>query len=243
MKRFTFLIPALAFALAPLSGLAQMQPQDKPDPVPPEMSTVTPANTNIDFTPIARDILKKSQSAVSTDPGGLDPLEIKDIRPIVVYPDYTLWIMFALAFIAVLLVLYMVWLWFQNRPERNAKSAFDLTLDRLAKARALLNEEHPMPYAILISETIRTYLGYRFHSPSTRRTTEEFLQQMQADKATPLAEHRELLRHFLQSCDLVKFAKYVPTLHELEEVHQRAVGFVTATKPVPAKAQRNGRHP
>ena len=39
---------------------------------------------------------------------------------------------------------------------------------------------------------------------------------MEADRATPLAEHRNLLREFLQSCDLVKFARYQPTLAELE---------------------------
>ena len=88
-----------------------------------------------------------------------------------------------------------------------------------------------MPYAVAVSETIRTYLGQRFHSPSTRRTTEEFLRQMEADRATPLAEHRELLREFLQSCDLVKFASYQPRLAELEHVQQRAREFVLATKP------------
>ncbi len=64
---------------------------------------------------------------------------------------------------------------------------------------------------------------------------------MDADKATPLAAHRDLLRDFLQSCDLVKFARYQPTLSELEEVQQRALTFVTATKPVPPPDQRNGR--
>ena len=90
-----------------------------------------------------------------------------------------------------------------------------------------------MPYAVLVSETIRSYLGQRFQSPSTRRTTEEFLRQMDADVTTPLAEHRSLLREFLQSCDLVKFARYQPTLSELELVQQRATNFVTATKPPP----------
>ena len=91
-----------------------------------------------------------------------------------------------------------------------------------------------------------------FQSPSTRRTTEEFLRPMEADPTTPLAEHRELLRDFLQSCDLVKFARYQPTLTELEQVQQRATSFVTATKPVPspgtkreirAMSQFNFAHP
>jgi hypothetical protein len=99
-----------------------------------------------------------------------------------------------------------------------------------------------MPYAVLVSEAIRTYLGQRFQTPSTRRTTEEFLRQMENDTNTPLADHRDLLRHFLQSCDLVKFARYQPTLQELEQVQDRAYSFVTATKPAPEPG-RNGSRP
>jgi hypothetical protein len=97
-----------------------------------------------------------------------------------------------------------------------------------------------MPYAVAVSETIRTYLGQRFQAPSSRRTTEEFLRLMEADRATPLAQHRELLREFLQSCDLVKFARYQPHLAELEQVQERAREFVLATRP--EDAPRNGRH-
>ncbi len=85
---------------------------------------------------------------------------------------------------------------------------------------------------MLVSETVRTYLGQRFHTPSTRRTTEEFLRQMQADAHTPLSAHADLLRGFLEACDLVKFAHYQPGRAELEQVQQRAVSFVTATRPV-----------
>ena len=111
----------------------------------------------------------------------------------------------------------------------------------LEKARLLLREDNPMPYAVLVSETIRSYLGQRFQAPSTRRTTEEFLRLMEADPATPLAGHRDLLRGFLQSCDLVKFARYQPVLKELEQVQDRAVTFVTATKPASVPVGSNGK--
>ena len=53
-----------------------------------------------------------------------------------------------------------------------------------------------------------------------------------------LQSHRELLREFLQSCDMVKFARYQPTRSELEQVQERAVSFVTATKPEPTDQSR-----
>ena len=170
--------------------------------------------------------------------------KLNDIRPPFFFLHSWPWFWIALAAAAAIIAL-LVALWFWLRPHRllSAKSAYELALEKLEKARALLREDEPMPYAVLVSETIRSYLGQRFETPSTRRTTEEFLRQMEGDRATPLAEHRDLLKDFLQSCDLVKFARYQPTLTELEQVHQRATTFVTATKPAPASGRNNGSHP
>jgi hypothetical protein len=166
-----------------------------------------------------------------------------DIRPPFFFLHSWLWWWIALDVASA--VAFLVLLWFWLRPHRllSPKSAYELALEKLEKARALLREDNPMPYAVLVSEAIRSYLGQRFEAPSTRRTTEEFLRQMEADRTTPLAEHRDLLRDFLHSCDLVKFARYQPTLTELEQVQQRATTFVTATKPLPAPGRQNGRRP
>jgi len=159
---------------------------------------------------------------------------LADIRPPFFYLHSYFWYWIILAALLIgALVAYLV-IKLQPKKVLSAKTAYDLALEQLEKARALLREDAPIPYAVLVSETIRSYLGQRFHAPSSRRTTEEFLRQMEADRATPLAEHRNLLRDFLQSCDLVKFARYQPTLAELELVQQRATSFVTATKPQPA---------
>jgi len=176
-------------------------------------------------------------SAQVTSPGAPTPAaqpdEIDDIRPpfFFFYPLTWLWI--ALVAAAIIALLFYCWKWMSHSPFLSPKTAYELTLEKLEKARKLLREDDPVPYAVFVSETIRTYLGQRFQAPSTRRTTEEFLRMMEADKDTPLAEHSDLLRNFLQSCDLVKFAKYQPTLAELEQVQQNAFTFVHATKPAP----------
>jgi hypothetical protein len=166
---------------------------------------------------------------------------LEDIRPPFFYLHSWFWLWVALATVAAIALLIFLWFWLRPQRQLTPKSAYELALEKLEKARGLLRVENPMPYAVFVSETIRSYLGQRFQAPSTRRTTEEFLRQMEADKTTPLAEHRDLLREFLQSCDLVKFARYQPTLTELEQVQQRATTFVNATKPVPVPAQQNGR--
>jgi flagellar biosynthesis/type III secretory pathway M-ring protein FliF/YscJ len=166
--------------------------------------------------------------------------QLQDIRPPFFYLHSWSWVWVVLA--ALVIFAFVIFLIIQSRPKKilSAKSAYELALEKLEQARALLREDQPMPYAIAVSETIRSYLGQRFHAPSTRRTTEEFLRQMEADRTTPLAEHRDLLREFLQSCDLVKFARYQPTVAELELVQQRATNFVHATKPAPEPVARNG---
>ena len=171
---------------------------------------------------------------------GADDLDV--IRPPYLFYGFggpALWLLLAFLSLLVLLAI-LIWLWWPRR-QLSAKSAYELALERLERARALIREDKPMPYAVMVSEAIRTYLGQRFHSPSTRRTTEEFLRLMEADRATPLAEHRDLLREFLHSCDLVKFARYQPRLAELEHVQQRARDFVLATKPPETPGARNGR--
>jgi hypothetical protein len=161
------------------------------------------------------------------------PDDINDIRPPYLFYGFggpLLWLLLALIALAILAMVVLIIWW--PRRQLSARSAYEVALEKLERARALLREDWPMPYAVAVSEAIRTYLGQRFHSPSSRRTTEEFLRQMEADRATPLAEHRDLLREFLQSCDLVKFASYQPRLAELEHVQQRAREFVLATKPM-----------
>jgi hypothetical protein len=178
-------------------------------------------------------------NAPGQPPAQADALE--DIRPPFFYLHSWSWLWIALGVIIAIALLVLLWFWLRPRRLLSPKSAYELALEKLEKARALLHEDNPMPYAVLISETIRSYLGQRFQAPSTHRTTEEFFRQMESNPTTPLAEHRDLLRDFLQSCDLVKFARYQPTLTELEQVQQRATTFVTATKPLPASVPKNGR--
>jgi len=176
-----------------------------------------------------------SNPGASPATGTLPPLpkgeEIYDIRPPFFYLRSWMWLWVVLATAAVVALLYWLWRRLAGRGKLSAKDAYSLALEQLEQARALMDPENPEPYGVAVSEAVRTYLGQRFGSPSSRRTTEEFLRQMEADPGTPLAAHRDLLREFLQACDLFKFAKYRPGPDELEQVHQRAVSFVTATKP------------
>ncbi len=175
-------------------------------------------------------------------PGGTasPPAQIEDIRPPFFFLHSLFWLWVALGMVSALVLLILLWFWLKPEKWLSPKSAYDLTLEKLEMARALLNVENPMPYAVFISEIIRSYLSQRFRTPSTRRTTEEFLRLMETDQGAPLAAYRDLLRDFLRACDMVKFGRYRPDLSELEQVQQRAFTFVTATKTVPTRITTTG---
>jgi hypothetical protein len=196
---------------------------------------IAPAPAPIPAPAIPQPSFQPSPAQTATAPQN----DIDDIRPPYFFLQSWSWFWIALAAFALLALLALLFVIFKPHRLLSPKSAYDLTLEKLEKARAILREDNPVPYAVFVSEAIRAYLGHRFHSPSTRCTTDEFLRLMESDPNTPLAGHRDLLRHFLQSCDLVKFARYQPTLQELEDVQQRAWNFVTATKPEPASPQRS----
>ncbi len=205
--------------------------------VPPAL---TSTNVPISSVPLHAPAQPQPSAPVTAQPPPASGPEedIEDIRPPVFHIFTFFWVWIALIAGAVVALLLLLWYKFKPGPRQlSAKSAYELTLEKLNLARELLREDDPVPYAVFVSETVRSYLGQRFQNPSSRRTTEEFLRLMDADPNTPLAEHSELLRQFLQACDLVKFAKYQPTLEELEAVQQRAVSFVSATRPELTRAK------
>jgi hypothetical protein len=252
--------PAKATASAPDGSVSMsvpmtMAPDTNADLAPPApnanaSSAAPPADASSPSTPAMNNLPAPDADAPAPaapgSSGSLNPLsslsssptangkpdDIYDIRQPYFYLKSWTWLWILLAALVLIAGAVALWIWLAPLRARRAKSAYELALEKLEKARAMINEQNPEPYAVFVSETIRTYLGQRFHTPSTRRTTEEFLRQMQGDTATPLAAHRDLLRGFLEACDLVKFAHYEPGLEELEQVQQRAVSFVTATRPM-----------
>lgn len=106
----------------------------------------------------------------------------------------------------------------------------------LQEALALIAQ--PKPFCILVSDTIRSYLEEQFDFHAPERTTEEFLHELQAtDLLSP--ERKESLGQFLESCDLVKFARYEPGEPELRELHDSAVRLVEETEPPSVTVEQN----
>ena len=158
--------------------------------------------------------------------------DIRDIKPPVTIASAWDWMIWAFIAVSVLALLYLAWSWWRRRraqvPVIPQIPAHVRARQKLAEALGLIGQ--PKPFCILVSDTVRGYLEERFDFHAPERTTEEFLYELQGS-ALLTAEQKEKLEAFLESCDLVKFAKYEPGEPELRGLHASALGLVEETEP------------
>ncbi len=152
-------------------------------------------------------------------------------------PNDWAWVGWTLLGLVLVALGICAWLWWQKKrqtakpplvapPHMRAKLKLQLALAHLSDPRA---------FCFHISEALRVYLEERFHFHAPERTTEEFLAELQGSRRlTP--SQKQSLTHFLESCDLVKFAKFEPTEQALRELHNCALRLVDETQFEPVAA-------
>lgn len=163
--------------------------------------------------------------------------DIRDIAPPLEIPDPLAWLWWGLAALALVVVILLLWLWLKKRaarlPATPVVPAHVRAKQKLQDALSLISQ--PKPFVIAVSDAARWYLEERFNFRAPERTTEEFLNDLQrTDRLT--RDQKDSLGAFLESCDLVKFAKYEPGESELRDLHASAVRLVEETEPVPTPA-------
>ena len=100
--------------------------------------------------------------------------------------------------------------------------------DELEKS-SLLEDGQFKTYYSQLSGIIRSYFENQFNIKAPEMTTEEFLWSL--DKSHYLtSSQNSTLKLFLNSCDIVKFAKYIPHIEEGKESIQLARKLVEETK-------------
>ncbi len=158
--------------------------------------------------------------------------DIRDIKPPVAIASGWEWVWWGLAALAILGLAIWAWRWWRKRqtqvPVIPPIPAHLRAKQKLQEALALLMQ--PKPFVIAVSDTTRLYLEERFNFHAPERTTEEFLHELQRTDLLS-REQKASLGDFLQSCDLVKFAKYEPGEPELRGLHGAALRLVEETEP------------
>ena len=163
--------------------------------------------------------------------------DIRDIKPPVEIPNEWLWLWITLA--VVFLAALGVTSWLLLRKKRALPTPIPVVpphiraKQRLAEALAFLSD--PNRFCTLVADTTRVYLEERFSLRAPERTTEEFLVELRTSPHLTL-DQKQSLGAFLESCDLVKFARFEPTESALRHLHDAALRLVDETQFDPLNA-------
>jgi len=168
-------------------------------------------------------------SSLQTTAGNTN--DIRGIKPPVEIPYEFLWLWITLAVLALAIAGLVAW-WMLRRKDSMAEAAPVVPPHIRAKqklAEALMFLSDPNRFCTEVSNTLRIYLEERFDLRAPERTTEEFLIELQGSKHLTL-DQKSSLSEFLQSCDLVKFARHEPTEVTLRQLHDSALRLVDETQ-------------
>jgi hypothetical protein len=111
--------------------------------------------------------------------------------------------------------------------------AHEIAYNELENLNALnlISKGKTKEYYYGLSNIARHYIENRFRLMAPERTTEEFLAEM-AITGKLEEKHKQLIRDFLEHCDLVKYAKYGPDNQEIEDTFDSVKTLVDETREV-----------
>jgi hypothetical protein len=173
-------------------------------------------------------------SNASTPPAAQDIRDIRGPKPI---PSGWLIPLIVMTVLVSGAGVYATWAWYCRRQRPLSKTASEMALDRLQRARALMQPEFGRDFSIDVSSIVREYIESRFRVMAAHLTTHEFLHDSLASRDPVLAAHRDLLADFLASCDLAKFGGWNLSNPTMETMWQGARRFIvdSAAEPSPSK--------
>ncbi len=159
------------------------------------------------------------------------PADVKDIKgPLAFFELNWILIILILALVAVLISALIIYLRMRNR--KPVKLPHETALEELEALRAgLINKGDVKEYFVGVSDCIRGYVERSFKLRAPEMTSEEFFNSLHNSSVLSVS-HRELLKGFVNACDMVKFAKYSPKRDEIDNVYTTAKNFVYETKEV-----------
>ncbi|MDO5566127.1 MAG: hypothetical protein Q4G59_05675, partial [Planctomycetia bacterium] len=196
----------------------------------------------VTLTPVAKADDPKAVVSMTVPPGSVQILsqyENKDVStadlslPSPSIASYA-WLWFVLAAIVLLAILTTLLVRYRRKRIVQA-AAVEPTPFEVAKGRLdeLMNgrlyEKDVKEFYLQITAIVRWYIEKVTGVQAPDRTTEEFLREITTDihqRQTFGDELRGRLRHFLEFADLVKFAKFQPTLDDIFEGYRSASSVV-----------------
>jgi len=163
-----------------------------------------------------------------------EQIDIRDIKPPLSY-GFNYWAV--LLFLIILIVITALGWYLVTRLKKSKQQPIvirpphEVALKRLSelKRKDFIKKGLIKEFYIELSDIVRRYIEARFSFRAPEMTTEEFLSSLKYSSILSQNE-KELLGEFLVRCDLVKFAKYSPSLSEIELSLNSAEDFIIKTK-------------
>jgi len=178
--------------------------------------------------------------------------EAEDIRDI--KPPLTISYLYRLVYIALailcgcvllflLIRLFVAWRRRRAEPQKarprpaheEALEALDMLLNK-----RLVEKGRMRKFCFELSMIFRRYLQERFSIPAIDLTTEEIIPRVEENGIFE-EDLRSLVKEFLIETDVVKFARYKPTMEEIEKVLRYTRTFIERTRVAPAIETRNAK--
>lgn len=169
----------------------------------------------------------------------IDPVfaeDIRDIKPPIDFPPNFLFVIILLI-IGLIVASFFLVRRFINRSKKEKISVAEYLPPWVVAHRRLNDLKRKnfpesgkiKEYYTVLSDILRRYIEDRFLIKAPEMTTQEFLEHLKISTALN-ANQKEVLKDFLNSCDMVKFAKYGPTLDETETSFDLTSKLIDETK-------------
>lgn len=169
-------------------------------------------------------------SVESVLPKGVAITDIKDIKGPIHIPETGK--MLALSVFIAAIIALAIFLYRKIGRRKPVRLPHETALEELQALKASFIQSGDIKsYYVGISDSVRRYIERAFSLRAPEMTTEEFLESLKSS-ASLSQEQKSLLRDFMGSCDLVKFAKYAASKAEAGLVFTSAAKFIEETKDV-----------
>lgn len=156
------------------------------------------------------------------------PVEIHDIAGPVSIPIPT-WMLVAAGVAGLILLGLIVWgivALVRRKPTQPPPTPAAVALQNLEWLRTQVDKIAPYDFSVAVSDVLRTFISNaKFQLPATKLTSPEFLATI-SNSASFTESDRSLLSHFLEKCDMIKFARMDATSADNTELVESALAFV-----------------
>ncbi len=158
------------------------------------------------------------------------PAPIHDIAgPVWLFP-YPVWVVVAAALALLTLVGLVFWLTRRKRPAP-VLTPRQRALAALEQLRREGPETDPYAFGVKISDALRTYIRDQHGVDALTRTSVEFLEALR-ENAVFTENEKAALSEFLESVDLLKYARLPAAADEIQALLDAAERLVRGTNPI-----------